>query len=167
MLLAQHSPKLQQVAWNFAKHLDITHKIWSDLCDFSREKSLLTNNKSENILNAIYNDKYKQIDESTLSCKTQNAAEVSVAAAASSSRSFSSSFSNVVSAYFSSNNSTNSQCDVSENTMNYVVDDCKVLFNDHYNLAVENLVSLENEYSKKEAIDSLKSMLDIMRSSIF
>ena len=157
MLLAQHSPKLQQVAWNFARNLDISHKIWSDLIDFSQDKIVLSNNNSENILNAIYNDKYKNIDESKLPIKMFNTKSSSTSTR---------SLSNIVSSYFSSNDSSNSQNEVSEVMINYVVDDCRTMFNDHYNLALESLDLLENEYSKKEAIDSLKSILNIMRNSI-
>ena len=111
MLLAQHSPKIQEVAWNFAKNLDIAHKIWSDLIDFSKEKSVLIN-KSENILNAIYNDKYKSVNQSKLKVK--------------SSHGISGSFTETITTYFSTIN-TGIQCEINEDTMNYVVGDCKLL----------------------------------------
>ena len=155
MLLAQHSPKIQEVAWSFAKHLDIAHKIWSDLIDFSKEKSVLIN-KPENILNAIYNDKYKNTNESKLNIKSLNSK---------SSTGTRLSFTDTVTSYFSTVN-IGTQIEINEDTINFVVDDCKLLFNEHYSLALENLDKLENEYSKKEAIESLREILNLMKSSI-
>ena len=56
MLLVKHSPKLQEIVYNFAKNLDITHKIWSDLIDFRRQSETI---RSESIINAIYYDNYR------------------------------------------------------------------------------------------------------------
>ena len=156
MLLAQHSPKLQEVAWNFAKNLDIAHKIWSDLIDFSKNQKVLTN-KPENILNAIYNDKYLNMAESKVHVKELNGKSSSIAA--------SFSFTDTITSYLSASNNEN-QIEINEDTLNYVVDDCKLLFNEHYSVALENLSQLENEYSKKEAIDSLREILNLMKSSI-
>ena len=82
-----------------------------------------------------------------------------------SSHGISGSFTETITSYFSTIN-TGIQCEINEDTMNFVVGDCKLLFNEHYSLALENLDRLENEYSKKEAIESLRDIFNLMKSSI-
>jgi hypothetical protein len=152
MLLVRHSPKLQEIASNFAKNLDIAHKIWSELVDY-RKKQVL--NKPESLINAIYEDKYKDMSESASLVKVkavniQNASK---------------SFTNIAGSYLSSLYSTNSS-ETNELVNNHVLNDCKLLFEDHYNMAMQDLKLLENENSEQEAIASLKSILNLMKSSI-
>ena len=47
-----------------------------------------------------------------------------------------------------------------------VMSDCKILFDNHFRSAIESLKSLENEHSHPEAVDSLRSMLNMMSSSV-
>ena len=75
------------------------------------------------------------------------------------------SFTNIASSYLSSLYSTSSS-ETNELVNNYVLNDCKLLFEDHYNLAMQDLKLLENENSEQEAIASLKSILNLMKSSI-
>ena len=75
------------------------------------------------------------------------------------------SFTDTVTSYFSPI-ITGTQIELNEDTINYIVDDCKLLFNEHYSLALEHLDQLENEYSKREAMESLREILNLMKSSI-
>ncbi len=150
MLLVSHSPKLQEIAWNFAKNLDITHKIWSDLL-----KDLNQNNKNtfylfekeDSILNAIYKDKYQQLNAN------MNNKDKKVVTSSSLSASYATSSSEINSEEL-------------DRIQTYVLDDCKLLFNNHYNLAMENLEQLENENSGQEALTSLRAILNVMKSAI-
>lgn len=66
VLLVEHSIKLQDLVYNLAINLDITHKIWSNFVDIKRlmeeEKSVdhlkILGNNPDNIVNAIYKDRY-------------------------------------------------------------------------------------------------------------
>ncbi len=64
MLLVKHSQHMCHAAWMFAKHLDITYKIWSELTDFKANKTRL--NEPRSVLNAIFVDKYSATCEDTL-----------------------------------------------------------------------------------------------------
>jgi len=152
MLLVRHSPKLQEIASNFATNLDITHKIWSELVDFRKLQVL---NKPESLMNAIYEDKYKDMSESSNLVKVK---AVNI-------QNTSKSFTNIATSYLSSLYPSSSN-ETNELLNSYVLNDCKLLFEDHYNLAMQNLEQLENENSEKEAIASLKSILNLMKSSI-
>jgi len=131
LLLVQHSPKLQEVAKVFAKNLDIAHKIWSEIKEIRKdEKEFDLIEKPDTIMNAIYNDKYKNLtnlnDEkegTTLNTSTKEALR------------------------------------------SYIINDCKLIFEKHHQIALDSLVELENEYSEEAAIKSLKSILDVMKNS--
>lgn len=56
LILVNHTyDGIQENIWNFAKNLDIVHKLWSELSEYKRDGVLL---KSETLLNAIYMEKY-------------------------------------------------------------------------------------------------------------
>jgi hypothetical protein len=162
MLLVSHPPSLQDTAWDFAKQLDITHKIWSDVIDLRRGKTGLDTDKT--ILNAIYRDKY-QTSENDLDLERQQR-ERANAAAASASASASSSFISSIYSRFSTNPASDTDRRDNSELAENVVRDCKLLFDEHYKQAVVSLDQLENEFSQREAIDSLKSILNVMRGSV-
>lgn len=65
VLLVRHSHKLQDLVYEFAKNLDVAHKIWLELNEYNKSLSTgsihfknLIENKSNSIINAVYNDKY-------------------------------------------------------------------------------------------------------------
>ena len=70
VLLVRHSVVLQDLVFNFAQNLDVTHKIWSDVTEFtklmSNDKSIsyvdFVKNKPDNLINAIYKDKYYSLN---------------------------------------------------------------------------------------------------------
>lgn len=144
MMLVSQPPKLQQVAWNFAMNLDITYKIWSDLREFKKDESVL--NKSDTILNAIFKDKY---EKDLNFVHTQNNTE---------------GFS-LVSSLYSTFSSTSSKS-LNQNLVKNIFTDCKFIFQNHYKLAMESLDQLENEFSEKDAVASLKSILNVMKNTV-
>ena len=97
MVLVKHSPTLQDVAFNFALNLDISHKIWSEL--IKNKKGSNRVNEQNTLLNAIYQDNYKNM--------------------------------NLL-------NDSSSQTNLTEYNKK-VIEDCKVLFESHYSLALQNL----------------------------
>ncbi len=131
LLLVQHSPKLQEVAKVFAKNLDIAYKIWSEIKELKKdEKNFNLIEKPDTMMNAIYNDKYKNL--TNLNDEKEGA---------------------------SLNTPTK------EAITSYILNDCKLLFDKHYQLALDSLRELENEHSEEAAIKSLKSILDVMKNS--
>ncbi|RNA16835.1 decaprenyl-diphosphate synthase subunit 2 [Brachionus plicatilis] len=136
MLLVSHQPDLQEIAWNFAFHLDITHKIWSDLYHFKQDESILSN--PDSILNAVYRDKYEL--KSPINQEKKS---------------------------FISNWFDYSKKSIDNNLiLNELFEDCKLIFQKHYKIAWTNLDQLENEYSQKDAILSLRSILSVMKSTV-
>jgi hypothetical protein len=132
VLLVRHSIVLQDLVFNFAENLDVTHKIWSDVTEFTKligsDKSIgyvnFLKNKPDNLINAIYKDKYHLIDR-------QEAATVS-------------------SEFYEA-----------------VLNDSKLLFDHHYVQAMQILAQIEQEpNAEPNAIGSLKSILNVMKSSI-
>jgi hypothetical protein len=124
VLLVEHSTKLQDLVYNFAINLDITHKIWSNFVDIKRlieeEKSVdhlkILGNNPDNIINAIYKDRYL-IEE--------------------------------------------------KNSIEKALDECKLLFDHHYNQTMHILQLIEIEpNSEPNSISSLKSILNVMKLSI-
>ena len=65
MLLVKHSQETCEAAWHFAKHLDITYKIWSELSDFKANRLRL--NEPRTILNAVLLDRYSSSKQPSLS----------------------------------------------------------------------------------------------------
>ncbi len=126
MVLVKHSPTLQDVAFNFALNLDISHKIWSEL--IKNKKGSNRVNEQNTLLNAIYQDKYKNM--------------------------------NLL-------NDSSSQTNLTEYNKK-VIEDCKVLFESHYSLALQNLsfIKTNSQNSDSEAIESLESILNVMKSTI-
>lgn len=135
MLLVKHNPKLQETAWNFAHHLDIAHKMWSDLYNFKEDESVVKN--SDTILNAIYKDKYELTNPFSLEDKKS-----------------------LLNNLFQNTESNDKLL------LKNIFEDCKILFQNHYKLAMVNLEQLENEYSQKDAIASLKSILNVMKNTV-
>lgn len=125
VLLVRHPDKLQDLVYEFAQNLDITHKIWSDLTEFNKSLSNesihfinLFKNKPNSILNAVYNDNYVN--------------------------------------KMSPNESIES-----------VLNDCRVLFEKHYSKSIQILEQLEKEPdSEPNSIASLKSILNVMKNTI-
>lgn len=115
MVLVKHSPTLQEAAFKFAIHLDISHKIWSEFMKYNKDKNHL--NKNETLFRAVYLDKI----------------------------------------------SSESELDA-EN----ILGDCKLLFNEHYSLALKHLKSLEagSENGDADAIESLESILNVMKNTL-
>jgi geranylgeranyl pyrophosphate synthase len=68
LLLVKHSSKQQEIAWMFGKNLAIAHKIWSELMDFRKDKTL----KEDTILNAVYKDNCASLEAPTQSNKEVN-----------------------------------------------------------------------------------------------
>ena len=126
MVLVKHSPTLQDVAFNFALNLDISHKIWSEL--IKNKKGSNRVNEQNTLLNAIYQDNYKNM--------------------------------NLL-------NDSSSQTNLTEYNKK-VIEDCKVLFESHYSLALQNLsfIKTNSQNSDSEAIESLESILNVMKSTI-
>ena len=136
MLLVSHPSNLQEIAWNFAFHLDIAHKIWSDLYNFKQDENFLNN--SDSILNAVYRDNYELKSPINQAKKS-----------------------------FISNIFDYSKKSIDENLiLNELFEDCKLIFDKHYKIALTNLDQLENEFSQKDAISSLKSILNVMKSTV-
>ena len=123
MLLVKHSSTLQDIAFDFAMHLDITHKIWSEFIKYNKDKSHLSN--ADSLFKAIYNDKYNQHQ-------------------------------------LNNNNYPSEQ--FNEN----VLTDGMKMFTSHYSMALKYLESLEANAHNADlsAIESLKSILNVMKSSI-
>lgn len=125
VLLVRHSDKLQGLVYEFAHNLDVTHKIWSELNEFNKsisDESInfinLFENKSNSIINAIYNDKY-------LNKMTPN------------------------------------------ESIESVVNDCKLVFEKHYLQAMNILEELEKQPdSEPNSVASLKSILNVMKNTI-
>ena len=124
VLLVEHSIKLQDLVYNLAINLDITHKIWSNFVDIKRlmeeEKSVdhlkILGNNPDNIVNAIYKDRYL-IEE--------------------------------------------------KNSIETALNECKLLFDHHYNQTMHILQLIEIEpNSEPNSISSLKSILNVMKLSI-
>ena len=124
VLLVEHSTKLQDLVYNFAINLDITHKIWSNFVDIKllieEEKSIdhlkILGNNPDNIINAIYKDKYLINEKNSI-----------------------------------------------EKTLN----ECKLLFDHHYNQTMHILELIEKEpNAEPNSISSLKSILNVMKLSI-
>lgn len=122
-------------------------------------------------MNAIYKDNYEK--DNTLEYDSeetsvgkqrkvvlnQNQTTISVASSSSAYSSFLSTF------YPSSYLKTNNQL-IDEILQEKIIQDCRVLFENHYNITMARLNELENEHSEKEAIASLRSMLNVMNSSV-
>jgi hypothetical protein len=167
MLLVSHSPQVQDTAWDFAWQLDLTHKLWSDMVDLRRGRTGLDTDQTA--LNAIYRDKY-QTGEHDLELKTQR---LNSTAASDSSTSSLSNFlpasiiSSIYSKFSSNSNKTGDRTTTSEKNelVESVLRDCRLLFDEHYSLATRSLDQLVNEYSEKEAISSLRSILNVMRDT--
>jgi hypothetical protein len=150
MVLVSHPQWLQDTAWDFAKHLDISHKIWSDIVDVRRgKKSLDTENT---IVNAIYRDKYQSKVEHYLGLQKTEQSNLSSASSPS-----------MMSSIYARFSSTEQSVD--NELIENVIKDCKSLFNKHYNTALASLDQLDNEHSEKDAISSLKSILHVMKES--
>ncbi len=131
LLLVEHSPKLQEVAKVFAKNLDIAHKIWCEIKEMKRDdKNFNLLEKPDTIMNAIYNDKYKNL--TNLNDEKEG---------------------------------TSLNTPTKEALTSYILNDCKLLFDNHYRVALDSLKDLENEHSEEAAINSLKSILDVMKNS--
>lgn len=150
LLLVKHSPKLQHTAWEFAKNLDLTHKVWSDLADFKNDYKVL--NKTETIVNAIYRDKYEKepIEMDRIEPPTGS--------------SWSTSYSNLISAVYPA--FSREQRVVNEILYEKLINECRSIFWKHYNVAFESLNQLENENSEKEAVESLRSILNVMKQTV-
>jgi hypothetical protein len=160
--LVRHSPKLQEVAWTFAKNLDIAHKIWFELNEFKQNNRLL--HRSDTLINAIYKDKYSDkyaIDENEMN-ELNNKSYIRLKSA------------QILSSFYSSATIDSSaivqqqeSSNINIQTLNeFVLNDCKDLLNTHYELAMKSLTELENENSEFEAIVSLKSILNVIKNSV-
>jgi geranylgeranyl pyrophosphate synthase len=154
----KHSPRLQEIAWHFARHLDLAHKIWSDLSDFRQDYKLI--NKSDTLMSAIYRDKYatEPIEGET---RVQTSKKVQSAAR-------SSSYSTLISSLYSSASYSAREQRSAVNELLYekIYSDCKILFQNHYDMAFKSLDELENENSEKEAVESLRSILHVMNETV-
>ncbi|CAF0791678.1 unnamed protein product [Brachionus calyciflorus] len=136
MLLVKHNSYLQEIAWNFAFHLDITYRIWSDLYNFKQDEAIVNN--PDSVLNAIYKDKY-ELDNPKLDLDEKKSFLTSLI-------DFGQGQENVL--------------------LKNLFEDCKLIFQNHHKLAMTNLEQLENEYSQKDAIASLKSILNVMKNTV-
>ena len=150
MLLVSHPPHLQEIAARFATELDITHKIWLDFEDVKHDKKTIISNE-ETILNAIYKDRYRNV-EFVMEEEKQKVASSAVTS--------------FISSVYTRSSNNNTVDRIDEKTKENVMNDCKLLFNEHYSLAMANLEQLHNEYSEKEASSSLKSILNTMKDSL-
>ena len=133
-------------------------------------------------MHAVYKDKYEKD-----MCEDERRVRKAAAAAMSSSTNNRIKKSPTLSAYSSflstfypkfaaakSSSSTSAIGNCGENRVAFVDDvlyeqvmsDCKLLFDNHFRSAIESLKSLENEHSQPEAVDSLRSMLNMMSSSV-
>lgn len=171
LLLVMHSPKLQEVAWTFAKNFDITHKIWSDLLEYKNDNSFL--NKPDTILNAIYKDKYINeeneeigVDEKKLLIAMNDRSSKVSYLKLKSSQILSSIYETTVATKTPLEPVTKTILSTNQAINNYVFNDCKDLLNNHYELAMKSLTQLENEHSEIEALSSLKSILNVMKNTI-
>lgn len=183
LLLVKHSPKIQEAAANFARNLDLAYKIWSDLIDFKKDCNY-TINKSESIVNAIYKDKYEHANETEndQQQQVQRVQQKTIATAAVAESGVRSSSQQVQKASFFSSTfyplnfflgsksdsrpQQQRQLIVDDVLYDRIFADGKLLFDNHYRLAIDSLTALENESSAREAISSLRSMLNVMNSTV-
>lgn len=136
LLLVSHSPNLQETAWSFAKHLNLAHRVWSDLVDLKQDQKMLESDQ-ETILYAIYKDRYGQQDVKKVLMSSSSSSTTAVDDSSLDSRS-----------------------------QTELINDCKLIFTEHYQLAMSSLAELENEHSEREAIGSLRSILNVMKDTI-
>lgn len=149
MLLVSHKPQLQEISWNFAQQLDKAHKIYSEISDLKNNSEFLL--KEDSLPNSVYKDKYLNNGVVLDDLKEKKVV----------SNSSTSIISSIYARFTSSPNF------VDDALKESVIGDCKLIFLDHYSLAIENLEKLEkNEYSEKEAVQSLRSILNVMKDSI-
>ncbi len=120
MLLVKNSSRLQEDAFNFAKQLDITHKIWSEFVKYKKNRSHILDR--DGLFEAIYRDRYR------LETSEKNSGEFNES----------------------------------------ILLDGREMFENHYSLAWKSLESLEaNAHNvDRSAIESLKSILDVMKKTI-
>lgn len=129
MLLVDHPLSLQDTAFEFAMHLDISHKIWLEFVTYKNDKRHI--NKRNSLFGAIYHDRYRVSEE----CEDVD----------------------------------DSQEYIDDHRFNEnLLGDVRVLFDNHYNLALKNLQSLEvkAENSDTNAIETLRSILNAMKNTI-
>lgn len=165
LLLVRHSSKVQEAAANFARNLDLAYKIWSDLIAFKKDCNHAIN-KTETIVNAIYKDKYDDDDHDQVQTSQGVVIESEKRSSTNSQRSMASSFLSGLFSSSSSSSSTASTQLVDELLYDRIYADCKSLFDDHYRLAIDSLDRLENEHSERDAVASLRSMLNVMQSTV-
>jgi len=137
MVLVENPSNLQDTAFNFALNLDIAHKVWSEIVKYKKDNNHF--NQKESIFNAIYKDRYQpkhSAVDSSITIHNSYTQEINI----------------------------NEENKFNESILN----DCKLLFENHYTLALSNLKSLElnSINSDRDAIDSLESILNVMKSSV-
>jgi geranylgeranyl pyrophosphate synthase len=129
MLLVNNSFELQELAWNFAKNLDISFKIWNEMIEYKDDQSLVT--QPDTLMNAIYLDNYKYSSIQNLSKSESNLDQ-----------------------------------EITEQVKGEIINECRGLFEKHYQIAIDHLKLIQNENSQTDAITSLRSILNTMRNNI-
>lgn len=175
---------MQERAWELARNFNLAYRIWCELLEF-KDDSNRTINKSDAIVHAIYKDKYeKEVKEEDETRIRKAAAAMASASSTSSSSRVNKKSSPNLAAYSSSLLSTfyptlaaakSTSAAADARSLPIVVDDLlyeqilvdvKLLFDNHFRLALDSLQALQNEHSGAEAVASLKSMLDLMSSNV-
>lgn len=166
LLLVKHSPQLQEAASIFARNLDLAYKIWSDLMDFKKDCHSVIN-KNEAIIYAIYKDKYEREDEEENKIRKAAVVSTSIRKKPPSVLSSYSSFFSTFYPSFAVAKSTDANPQLIDDVLyDRILTDCRDLFSNHYRLAIDSLNSLENEHSERDAVASLRSMLNVMNSTV-
>ena len=150
LILAQHPPNVQEAAFSFAKHLDITYKIWLELNDFKKDSSLV--GKPDTLMNAVYldtvvNESKDHLDEPVYEQRESVARRAQYL---------------TMEQRVALNIAERSRAAPNQR----VVDECMNLFQNHLTVANESLNLLLNASSESEAIKSLKSILNLMKSTV-
>lgn len=145
LILAKQSANLQEVAHSFAKHLDITYKIWLELNDYKKDSSII--NKPDTLMNAVYLDTVMNENlDNTAAAETVMRGSRCL----------------TMEQRVALNITERSRTDSADQR---VINECKNLFHNHLTVAMETLSLLQNPYSESEAIKSLTSILNIMQST--
>lgn len=174
LLLVKHSPKLQETATTLARNLDLAYKIWLDLIDFKKDYTGMLY-RTEAIVHAVYKDKYERDEE--VGSRLKKAAISAVGGGSSSGVSHKkpSSALSFFATYYPSLSAAKSTAASdtllpldSQVPYERILADCKLLFDNHYRLALDSLDTLENEneHSQSDAVASLRSMLTVMNSTV-
>lgn len=140
--------------------MDISYKIWLELADFKLNESKLTLRR-DSLMNAIYLDTLSESQMARASALNSSSSTTSTT-----STSTSTTQTKQEPEEEEENSSTISFSTLDSTLREKIVDECKHLFDNHFNQAIQSLNLLENEFSEREALSSLRSIMSLMKKSI-